>query len=467
MQTGDISDMATVISSMINVQIDGAQIRQRRRRRRRLDFSKQNAANSLVGASPVSAATTTNSDYDEHFKIDRILYNFFGDIMSLTRATQIDFQTYSNGDDNEKYAAQNDAIENFLLNFIDEQSNEFVEALMNLNLLAEMSTPSVERIPNDENRQNTAAAAAIGNDRAVHSKNLPSVENENTMVANDDGDGNFSEKSSIISIQDFAPIISAEQIIEQTPTQERLNTNANADQSNHSDGSQILSSDRNVLPSPSAQSINKAFSRQATPYVCRVPSSSQSQIQSSGDILSSFNATPNHTISEEALFARPTQNFGFANETIGENGHVSTTSSHIHTFSGFDNFSQGFQSMKNNFHTKSWSFDECDPGLASKFFTSQQENDKDDSKDDGFGLDDDYNDNDFHQFLTNSFEGASFSSEILSQRSQRKRPNLQNIRKIATSSQSTANFAINSNSGNIFWIFLFSNFFKMNFFSAQ
>lgn len=465
MQAGDISDMATVISSMINFPIAGGQNRERRRRRR-LRFDKQNATNSLAGVntSAGSQATTTNSEYDEHLKIDRILYNFFGDMMSIARTTQIEFENYSNGDENEKCSAQNEAIENFLAGFIHEQSDEFIEALLNVDLLAEISTPSVERIPNDENRQVATVSGGGGdnagnNDQIVRNNNLPSVENAMVVNDNDDGDGNFSEKSSIISIQRFPPIIlNPEQIVQQTSPQDRLHINPNGVRSgtkhNSSNGSYVSSSSRSVSPAPaaSAKSSNKSVSRQAAPYMGRIPhsfghTSSQSSVQSIDHIPTSFNTSPNHRNNFDGIsFGGPTQNFELpnTNTNIDMGGHTSTAASR-NTSSGFENFSQGFQSLKNDFQqSKSWNFDDCHQEFSNHFFSGEQQNDNNVGNINGFELIDNHDDDDFDEFLTNSFGSGAFSSP-------RKRPNLQNIRRNATSSQLSANSA---NSG-IYGIFIF------------
>lgn len=429
-QVGDGSDMATVISSMINFPIAGGQNAERRRRR--LRFNKQKAATS--GASQTTIIS--NSDYDEHLKIDRILYNFFGDMMSIARTTQIEFQTYSNGDDNEKCDAQNEAIENFLPQFIHEQSNEFIEALINSNLLAEVSTPSVEQMPNDENNENHGNSAAASDDQNARMNNLSPA--ENAMAVDDGDDGtHVSDKSSVYSIQRFTPIVLNDaEIIEQTPTQESLRVNINANRNyargGGSNGTHVSSSSRSVSLSPSpslsaARSSSKSLSRQATPYEVRDPpyfghTSSQSSTQSTGHIVSNFNASPNHMMSNDTVFDGPTQNFEFENGNIGGSGGSIPTAASHNTFAGFDSFSQGFQSLKNDFHTGSWSFDKGNQGFSHNFFASEQQNndDNDNTPDDnGFEFDND----DFDHFPASSFPIATFSS-------QRNRPN------------------INSNSGN-------------------
>lgn len=431
-QVTDGSDMATVISSMINSQIAGGENVERRRRR--LRFNKQNAA---TGATS-QPTTASNPDYDEHLKIDRILYNFFGDMMSIARTTQIDFQTFSNGDDNEKCDAQNEAVENFIPQFIHEQSAEFIEALINLNLLAEMSTPSVEQIANDVNHGNSDAAS---DDQNVRENNLPTVEN---AVAVNDGDNgtNVSDKSSVYSIQHFSPIIlNDDEIIEQTPTPNRLHMDANAAQNYaRNNGSNGSSSGRRSVshsPSPSWAAQSSKSSTRDPPSFGHI--SSQSSAQSTGRIASNFTASQNHIVPNDPVFGGPTQNFEFADSNIGGRGNSTSMAASQNTFGGFEKFSQGFQSLKNDFHSESWSFAKCSQGFSNNFFASEQQNNDDNGHDDdydGFEFDDKNNDNDdFDHFLTGSFASGSFNS------SQRKRPN-------ATSSRLSANFAINSNSGN-------------------
>lgn len=448
-QAGDGSDMASVISTMINFPIAD-------RRRRRSRFNKQNIANS----SESQGAATSDADYDEHFKIDRILYNCFGDMMSITRTTQIELQLYSNADENVLCDAQNEAIENFLAQFIQEQSNEFIEALANLNLSAEMSTPSVETVlPNDENRGGNSAVASGKSDddqNVVQNRNLPTVENAGDRT-------NASDKSSVYSIQRLPPFdLNDEEIIEQTPSQRKpsqqtpcMNIHAAQNSARHSRsiGSHVSSSGRIVSPSPAASAMSSSssssaahlsnrstFSRQATPYQdCDPPSfsrtSSQSSVQSSGHQRSNFSASQKRFSSNDLLFDGTSQNdFDFESVNVVGSGDHTAATSHS-TFAGFDNFSQGFQSLKNDFNSESWSFGKSNQGFSQNFFGSERQDngENDDGDDDGFEFDDKHNENDF------GF--GKFTS-------QPKRPNLQNIRKNAASLQLSGRSATNSNSGN-------------------
>lgn len=432
LRAGDITDTATVISSIINFPLADSQNQQRhnQRRHRLRRFNNKNADNGSFADTRASGANATSiaeSAYDEHLKIDRILYNIFGDMMSIARTTQMEFQTYSGGDDNEKCDAQNDAVENFLATFVHEQSDELIEAMANLNLSLEMSTPSVEPIV--PNQQNAAAAAATADNDHI----LRTTNSVRTPRGNDDIDGGFSDKSSIISIQDVAPIVCQspmdEEIIAETPTPQRpldVNDVRRYSRTDSSAGSLILSSNHST-PSPRQSSINKTFSRQTTPHVDHIPSSfGCTNLHTPLD-----QAESNEIISNESLFTRPTQfnSFEIPNKHISMDDSQVLTSQH-NTFSEFDNFSQGFQSFKNDFQSTSFNFQH---EFSSKFFSTEQQNDANNDIDDS-----DRNihaDNDFDEFPSHSFECASFPTEILSQRRQRKRPNLQNIRKNANSSQ--------------------------------
>lgn len=435
LQIGDVNDVTSVISSMINFPLGDSQSHQRNDRRRRLRrFTEQNADNQIVGGSSGGETNVTSSStYEDHFKMDRILYNIFGDMMSITRTTQIEFETYSDGDENERCDAQNDAIENFLATFISDQSDELIEALTNLNLSLEMSTPSVEQMP-IQNQQNT-----IANDKDQHQR-MNNLQLSHDAMEHDGGGGggNYSKKSSIISIQDVASIVRQsphdDEIISETPSPQRLQLDASDVRSRSRNGSSNESivlpgnrrrtpvfAPRQSTPSPRQSSIHK------TPRFDQMPSfvgHINSPSPHSGRV------TSNDIDSSGSFFSRPTQMNVFTdpNEHIGMDDSQDSIGPSRNTFSGFNHFSQGFQSFKNDFQDTSFHFD---PEFSSKFFSTEQQNDAADNS-----IDDDGNvDMDDFDFPSNSFERASFSSDILSQRLERKRPNLQNIRKHANSSQ--------------------------------
>lgn len=430
MHADDINDTASVISAMINFPLaDGQDQHDLNRRRRRRRFAKQNA-DAGRGFGVTSAASISDSEYDEHLKIDRILYNIYGDMMSTVRTTQVQFETYEGGDENDKLDALNGAIETFLTTFVHEQSEELIEALANLDLTAEMRTPSVQQMPTPNgNRPNVAAA---DNDQIIQ-------QNDRLHSARDaaDGDEQYSEKSSIISIQDIAPIVlpqNTEQIIDET--QQLFQMDANDGGGNNtrvSNGSLILSNNQTAssipYPAPRQASNDIILSPQATPiHVDHIPPSR-----------SRLNSQSPSSSGHDSFFSRPTQPNAFASRSPNMQmygGHDSMLTSH-NTFRVFDNFSQEFQSLKNDFDdTSSFRFDKCDEENPSKFFSTEQQNynvaaSSDNTHDD--------NDNDnFDDFISNSFEIERFTPDVLSQRSQRKRPNLQNIRQNFISSQFSA-----------------------------
>lgn len=158
-----VDEVASVVSALINTSTAP-------RRRRRIATH--------------SDATTTSTEYDDHLKVDRILYNAFGDIMSIARNTEIDWMANYNDEQNDGISlnnAQNDAIDNFLMNFIQEQRESFVEAIENLSLSQEMPEPSAEN------------GNSVNNDQIVSES--PIVNNATVVNADD------SEASSIISLQ--------------------------------------------------------------------------------------------------------------------------------------------------------------------------------------------------------------------------------------------------------------------------
>lgn len=129
LQIGRIDDMASVVSSAMNAS----------RRRRRFATHQDN----FSGAS----GTTLSSVYDDQMKIDRVFYNAYGDIMSLARSAELDWMNHYNDEENVGIGleeAQNDAITPFLMQFVQEQDEVLIEAVVNLNLSQEMPEPSEE-----------------------------------------------------------------------------------------------------------------------------------------------------------------------------------------------------------------------------------------------------------------------------------------------------------------------------------
>ncbi|XP_031634258.1 mutS protein homolog 4-like [Contarinia nasturtii] len=119
-----IDDVASVISNGINTA----------HRRRRRHF----------GAPSERTTSTTSTEYEDHLKIDRILYNAYGDISSLIRNTTLDWTLRYNDEINEDVNlsdAQNIAIQNFLVTFVEEHQDGLIEALGNLSLSNEMPEP--------------------------------------------------------------------------------------------------------------------------------------------------------------------------------------------------------------------------------------------------------------------------------------------------------------------------------------
>lgn len=167
-----IDEVSSVVSAVLNAP---------HAVKRRLRFP----SGSLMDAS----ISTSCSDYENHLKVDRIMYNAYGDLMSKARITQIDLRMQYNYDDHSGlsvHAMQNDAIRQFLVEFTEEQQSTLMEAVANLRLSQEMS----EIAETDVN---------INNDRISPRRGAPVISTPKNNVEAHQTDG--SELSSIISIQ--------------------------------------------------------------------------------------------------------------------------------------------------------------------------------------------------------------------------------------------------------------------------
>lgn len=115
-------------------------------------------------AKSVRSTTITSTDFDEdHLKIDRIMYNLYGDIASITRKVQCDYEHFKNVGINVEIpmrVAQNNAIKQFLAEFISEQPESLITAISNLNLSS--TSESVNKsAPNGSNASGTSKSAAV------------------------------------------------------------------------------------------------------------------------------------------------------------------------------------------------------------------------------------------------------------------------------------------------------------------
>lgn len=181
-----MNDGASVVSAMIN---PVATLRRRQR------FGNHSANHS---------STSSNTDYEVHLKIDRILYNAYGDILSVGRTAQIDWENQYHEDENCDITmedSQNDAIGRFLIEFIQEQPDDLIDGIANVDL----STVHTEKESNESHSKD--------NNQTVHSS-LSFPKNTNTENAVDDVEIH-SEQSSIISIQNRPiPLNSASRVDE-------------------------------------------------------------------------------------------------------------------------------------------------------------------------------------------------------------------------------------------------------------
>lgn len=119
----------------------------------------------------------TNSEYEDHLSIDRTLYNVYGELSSLVRATAFEWHyiDYKRADTN-LINSQNDVIHNFLQSFVENRQDNLIEAFENLSLSQEILAESEKQ-----------------KSKAVQAEALPSI--------NCNFDRGSDQQSSIISIQ--------------------------------------------------------------------------------------------------------------------------------------------------------------------------------------------------------------------------------------------------------------------------
>lgn len=110
-----------------------------KRKRRQNQF-----ASSLCGVSSTGASTATDYNIEDHKKIDRILYNLYGDIVSIMRKVKVYYETHP-CDDYELTVrrTQNESIRHFIGEFVKQQPEDLIEAISKLKITSNSSDGDV------------------------------------------------------------------------------------------------------------------------------------------------------------------------------------------------------------------------------------------------------------------------------------------------------------------------------------
>lgn len=281
-QNVQVDEVASVVTAVINTSTAP-------RRRRRL-------------AAPTEASTTS-SEYEDHLKIDRILYNAFGDMMSIARNTELDWMAHYNDEENYGMSledAQNAAIENFLIEFLREKQESFIEMISKLNLSQEMPDP-----PSDN-----------GNDvreeeQMVRSE--PSIVN-NPVASDDSGNSSIISIQNIIVPHSFVPARDSPARERSIPHLNERNDMESRAATIHSDP-RISSSSRTP---PNSKTTTSCESKTAFPTP-GIPYDNESQFHLSGSSFRTDIGSIRYSSSsdfspsgfDDSIFLRPTEIFQF------------------------------------------------------------------------------------------------------------------------------------------------------------
>lgn len=365
-------DVRSVVSAIINTA--GAS-------RRRHRFA--NHQNSLM-----DAASTTSSEYDDHKKIDRMLYNEYGDVVSIVRNAIVEWEMrFEDASNICLEDTQNHAIHRFFVEFVHEQQEDLIEALANLNVAHNMPDASTEYATNVNSHAQT-----------VHS-DLPTIHTASPNKMDfQSAEENGSVKSSIISFQHIQ-VPHALSRMERPPVLEHSSEDAGDGYSNPStykvtthlnySDSRIISSPRTPTPAEPYSNLILSSGGSENPII----SQSLSFRSDRDDFISpSYNAFATErelTIFNDDFLQEPTQEFRF-DDTAFQPFERSQSQNDLYSQPNYD---------LNRF--------------SSAYFSQHDDN--------------------FENVPPEPFKAQSFSSITSSQRNQ---PNLSNIRKIAQSSQS-------------------------------
>ncbi|XP_055320057.1 mutS protein homolog 4-like [Sitodiplosis mosellana] len=381
-QNVPVDDVASVVSALINTSTAP-------RRRRRFVVR--------------SDATTTSTEYEDHLKIDRILYNAFGDIMSIARNTELDWMARYNDEDNSGIPlmdAQNAAIETFLLDFVQEQRESFVEAVGNLSLSQEMPEPPADN------------GNSVRNDEQIIPSGVSIMNNAPITEAVD------SEASSIISVQRVvAPFPAA--VARNSPDRERSIVYSTFASENASEAATVHSDPRmsSSLKTPSNPRTSNSCSKTSYSSPTGNPFDNASQFSFGGTSFASFRTDiGNMRYSSSSSSGSSGQDDPFQLEPMGnfqfENFSMFSQSQQTSTQSRF--FTQPFMEAQSHsdFHTPT---NDDDNSFSSMHFSLHQ--------------------GDFDDFgALDAFTLPSSSSKTSSESQQQRRPNLSNIKKNANRS---------------------------------
>lgn len=391
-----LDDARTVVSAIINIDAP--------RRRRRF-------APSLMDE------RTTSSEYIDHKRIDRILYNEYGDIASIARNAMLEWDMrYENNSNISVEDAQNDAIHRFLADFIHEQQDDLIEALANLDLhqyiMTNAPTESASHAPNVHNNPSIIRTT---------SPNTPPIVGQTDKS---------SEKSSIISIQRVP------REMQQPPTLEHSSSSSSSSNSEYSQPSSYRvttntnRSDHRTITSPRTPTNNTNFNVSSGGLENSIGYSDSSYSTSDDEdddsyIPASFDTSPNahDSIGEADDFVVNSSNFHLDDAISGRIQtpfHQNRTTSRSQ--SSFQPFERS-QSHHDLFSQSNFNENQC----SSTYFLQQEDD---------------------HEITSPApFQFTSFSPISSSQRNQ---PNLSNIRKVTQASQSLVNLPSGSDSGNYF-----------------
>lgn len=121
-------------NSIISVAHNNSEAMKRKRRR-------SHFASSLC-ISSVGTSTATNYIMEDHLKIDRIFYNFYGDVASIIRKVKVYDETHPCGDNETPLnvrSTQNESIKQFIEEFLKQQPEHLLGAIAELEITSNSS----------------------------------------------------------------------------------------------------------------------------------------------------------------------------------------------------------------------------------------------------------------------------------------------------------------------------------------
>lgn len=410
-----MNDAASVVSAMINSSTAN-------RRHRRFNNRLESLAN--------QSSNVSNADSDVHLKIDRILYNAYGDIMSIARTAQISWEMKCIDDescDRALEGIQNDRIDRFLMDFIKEQPDDLIEGILSLDF---------------SNISDKSEARSKDSDQTVHS-NLGFSDIVNSQHATEENIDENSKDSSIISTQRITIPSNAVSYVDDTPENSRATPiNANAVDEIVPD-----SSPARKIPTLRSQSVHRSFPLSTTTSN-EIPQGFSDlnitfQPNMNDPTFSSFRGSPfasNQSDRPNHLFPDNFEQSFHFNTSIDDNN---MDLSHNERVSNSFHFSQERSQRLDDFIMPN------DNVFSSKYFSPQNDGEDFSFEDDDLGN------------SGNSNSEFPLESFTLNSQSQTPRPNIGNIRKMAMESRSQPTSAIAMNSGR-FQLIFFKQYFNLD-----